>query len=241
MKSNYILSLLQHLKQCWQQQHFIDFDSDLTEAIKKNEPDTESKITNCFFKTALGHISKFNSSIGQYLQSDALHYLCNSYSQFTSVVNKDSQDFFNDDHGILNSKKGLGWHEKIVITLQLTIWSCVSFKCFKCICIAVTQFKRNNIDIGESEFWLWLHCFTTCVLCSTSCVYDMYATALEKNILLARCYCYPLPLNIFLVKLGNMRYHLCLRPVLTLIIWELQHPNLPFMFRRRGKKLLSHC
>ena len=67
-----------------------------------------------------------------------------------------------------------------MIVIQLTMWSHISFKCFKCICIAVQYFKLRKINIDESELWSWLHSFTTCVSCSTSWVYDMYGTALEK-------------------------------------------------------------
>ena len=166
-----VLCLLAHLKPCLQEKKYFMDDSLLVEAIKKNEP-------NSFYKDALGQIST-NPSIGKYLQSDAMRHLCNSFSQFVSVVNKDSQDYLYNDHGILNNERGLGSHEKIVIMIQLTMWSRLSIRCFKCICIAV-QFFRRNINIGESELWSWLHSFTTCVSCSTSWVYDMYATALEK-------------------------------------------------------------
>ena len=102
-----ILCLLAHLKQCRQQNFFMD-DSCLVEAIQKNEPDTVSKMTNSIFKDALGHISLFNPSMGKYLQSDGMRYLCHSsFSQFVSVVNKDSQDYLYDDHGILNNKMDL--------------------------------------------------------------------------------------------------------------------------------------
>jgi len=175
-----ILCLLAHLKQCLQQKYFRD-DASLVEAIQKNEPDTVSKMTNSFFKDTLGHISKLNPLIGKYLQSDGMRYPCNSFSQFVSVVNKDSQDYLYDDHGTLNNKRGLGSHEKSVIMIQLTMWSRISIKCFKCICIAVQYFMLRNINIGESELWSWLHSFTTCVSCSTSWVYDMYATALENK------------------------------------------------------------
>ena len=178
--SNHIASIIAHLKQREHQNFFKD-DASLAEGIKKNEPDTVSKLTNCFFEDALGHISQLNSLIGQYLQSDAMRYLCRSYSNFMSVVNKESQDFFKDDHGTLNKKKGLGLHEKIVITIQLIMWSRISLNCHKCICMTVLQFRCKNIGIGEREIWSWLHGFTTCVLASTSCVYDMYATALEKK------------------------------------------------------------
>ena len=179
--SNHIASIISHLKQREHYNFFKD-DASLAEGIKKNEPDTVSKLTNCFFKDALGHISQINSLIGQYLQSDAMRYLCRSYSNFMSVVNKESQDFFKDDHGTLNKKKGLGLHEKIVITIQLIMWSRISLNCHKCICMTVLQFRCRNIGIGEREIWSWwLHGFTTCVLASTSCVYDMYATALEKK------------------------------------------------------------
>ena len=174
-----VLCLLAHLKPCLQEKKYFMDDSLLVEAIKKNEPDTVSKMTNSFYKDALGQIST-NPSIGKYLQSDAMRHLCNSFSQFVSVVNKDSQDYLYNDHGILNNERGLGSHEKIVIMIQLTMWSRLSIRCFKCICIAV-QFFRRNINIGESELWSWLHSFTTCVSCSTSWVYDMYATALEKK------------------------------------------------------------
>ena len=178
--SNHIASIISHLKQREHYNFFKD-DASLAEGIKKNEPDTVSKLTNCFFEDALGHISQFNSLIGQYLQSDAMRYLCRSYSNFMSVVNKESQDFFKDDHGTLNKKKGLGLHEKIVITIQLIMWSGISLNCHRCICMTVLQFRCKKIGIGEREIWSWLHGFTTCVLASTSCVYDMYATALEKK------------------------------------------------------------
>ena len=178
--SNHFASIISYLKQ-GEHQNFFKDDARLAEGIKKNEPDTVSKLTNCFFEDALGHISQFNSLIGQYLQSDAMRYLCCSYSNFMSVVNKESQDFFKDDHGTLNKKKGLGLHEKIVITIQLIMWSRISLNCHKCICMTVLQFRCKNIGIGERELWSWLHGFTTCVLASTSCVYDMYATALEKK------------------------------------------------------------
>ena len=174
-----VLCLLAHLKPCLQEKKYFMDDSLLVEAIKKNEPDTVSKMTNSFYKDALGQIST-HLSIGKYLQSDGMRHLCNSFSQFVSVVNKDSQDYLYNDHGILNNERGLGSHEKIVIMIQLTMWSRLSIRCFKCICIAV-QFFRRNINIGESELWSWLHSFTTCVSCSTSWVYDMYATALEKK------------------------------------------------------------
>ena len=178
--SKNIISLIANLDQR-EHQYFFEDDASLAEAIKKNEPDTVSKLTNCFFKDSLRHISQFNSLTGQYLQSDAMRYLCRSYSSFISVVNKESQDFFKDDHGTLNKKKGLGLHEKIVITIQLIIWSRVSLDCHKCICMTVLQFKCKNIGIGEREIWSWLHGFTTCVVASTSWVYDMYATDLEKK------------------------------------------------------------
>ena len=178
--SKNIISLIANLDQR-EHQYFFEDDASLAEAIKKNEPDTVSKLTNCFFKDALGHISQINSLIGQYLQSDAMRYLCRSYSNFMSVVNKESQDFFKDDHGTLNKKKGLGLHEKIVITIQLIIWSRISLNCHKCICMTVLQFRCRNIGIGEREIWSWLHGFTTCVVASTSWVYDMYATDLEKK------------------------------------------------------------
>jgi hypothetical protein len=178
--SNHIASIIAHLKQREHQNFFKD-DASLAEGIKKNEPETVSKLTNCFFEDALGHISQLNSLIGQYLQSDAMRYLCRSYSNFMSVVNKESQDFFKDDHGTLNKKKGLGLHEKIVITIQLIMWSRISLNCHKCICMTVLQFRCKKIGIGEREICSWLHGFTTCVLASTSCVYDMYATNLEKK------------------------------------------------------------
>ena len=178
--SKNIISLIANLDQR-EHQYFFEDDASLAEAIKKNEPDTVSKLTNCFFKDSLRHISQFNSLTGQYLQSDAMRYLCRSYSSFISVVNKESQDFFKDDHGTLNKKKGLGLHEKIVITIQLMMWSRVSLNCHKCICMTVLQFKCKNIGIGEREIWSWLHGFTTCVVASTSWVYDMYATDLEKK------------------------------------------------------------
>ncbi len=193
-----ILCLLAHLKQCGQQTFYFMDDSCLVQAIQKNEPDTVSKMTNCIFKDALGYISFFNPSIGNYLQSDGKRYLCNSFSQFVSVVNKDSQDYLYEDHGILNNKRELGSHEKIVTVIQLIMWSRISFKCFKLICIAVKYFKMRNINIGESELWSWLHSFTTCVSCSTSWVY-------ARN-------CCPLQFITFLVKQGRFCYFL-LSPV----------------------------
>ena len=178
-QSDKINSLIAYLKHCQKQNFFMD-DPSLAEGIKKNEPDTVSKLTNSFFKDALGHISHFNSLAGKYLQSDEMRYVCGSYKVFMSVVNKESLDFFNDD-GTLNKKKGLGFHEKIVITTQLILWSRISSKCYKLICVAVLQFKLREIDIGEREIWSWLHSFTTCVSCSTSSVYNMHATVMEKK------------------------------------------------------------
>ena len=178
-QSDKINSLIAYLKHCQKQNFFMD-DPSLAEGIKKNEPDTVSKLTNSFFKDALGHISHFNSLAGKYLQSDEMRYVCGSYNVFMSEVHKESLDFFNDD-GTLNKKKGLGFHEKIVITTQLILWSRISSKCYKLICIAVLQFKLREIDIGEREIWSWLHSFTTCVSCSTSSVYNMHATVMEKK------------------------------------------------------------
>ena len=44
--SNHIASIISHLKQREHQNFFKD-DASLAEGIKKNEPDTVSKLTNC--------------------------------------------------------------------------------------------------------------------------------------------------------------------------------------------------
>ena len=178
--SNNLKVLFAHVMHRRQKKNFLD-DPLLQEAIKKNDPEKVSEITDSFLTSALGQISQIYPLLGEYLQREDMCYICSSYTRFISEVNGETLKFFSDDRGFLNNTKEIGEYEKMVITIQLTLWSCISLQCFKCISIAVGHFKLRNIAVGDRELWSWLHSFTTCVSCSTSCVYDMCATLSEKK------------------------------------------------------------
>jgi len=162
------------------QKFFLD-DPLLQEAIKKNDPEKVSEITDSFLTHALGQISQIYPMLGEYLQREDMRYICGSYTRFISEVNGETLKFFSDDRGFLNNTKEIGEYEKMVITIQLTLWSCISLHCLKHITLAVGHFQLRNIAVGDRELWSWLHSFTACVSCSTSCVYDMCATLSEKK------------------------------------------------------------
>jgi len=172
--------LVAHLTRRQPKKFFID-DPLLKEAIETNDPEKVSELTDSFFTNANGQISQIYPPLGEYLQREEMRYICSSYSRFISEVNGGSMKFFSDDRGFLNSEKDIGDYEKIVITIQLSLWSRISFECFKWICIAAVHCSMMNNDIGDRELWSWLHSFTTCVSCSTSYVYDMNATVSEKK------------------------------------------------------------
>ena len=172
--------LVAHLTRRPPKKFFMD-DPLLKKAIETNDPEKLSEVTDSFFTNANGQISQIYPPLGKYLQREEMRYICSSYSRFISEVNGGSMKFFSDDRGFLNSEKDIGDYEKIVITIQLSLWSRISFECFKWICIAALHCLMMNKDIGDRELWSWLHSFTTCVSCSTSYVYDMSATVSEKK------------------------------------------------------------
>ncbi len=99
-------------------------DPHLTEAIQNNEPDTVSKITDCFFKDALERISAHNSIVGKYLKDGAIQFKPDSYPVFISAVNKEFGELLNDEEEVFI----LGLHEKVLIMIQLTLWSCINIR-----------------------------------------------------------------------------------------------------------------
>jgi hypothetical protein len=156
--------------------YFMD-DPHLTEAIQNNEPDTVSKITDCFFKDALERISAHNSLVGKYLKDGAIQFKPDSYSVFISAVNKEFGELLNNEEEVFI----LGLHEKVLIMIQLTLWSCIDIKCHEYIALALLHFGQRNIHLSDRELWSWLFCFTMCVSGTTICVYDTYATTVAEK------------------------------------------------------------
>ena len=150
-------------------------DPHLTEAIQNNEPDTVSKITDSFFKDALECISAHNSAVGKYLKDGAIQP--DSYSVFISAVNKEFGELLNNEEEVFI----LGLHEKVLIMIQLTLWSCINTKCHEYIALALLNFGQMNIHLSDRELWSWLFCFTMCVSGTTICVYDTYATTVAEK------------------------------------------------------------
>ena len=156
--------------------YFMD-DPHLTEAIQNNEPDTVSKITDCFFKDALECLSAHNSIVGKYLKDGAIQFKPDSYSVFISAVNKEFGELLNDEEEVFI----LGLHKKVLIMIQLTLWSCINIKCHEYIALALLHFGQMNIHLSDRELWSWLFCFTMCVSGTTICVYDTYATTVAEK------------------------------------------------------------
>jgi hypothetical protein len=152
-------------------------DPHLTEAIQNNEPDTVSKITDCFFKDALECISVHNSVVGKYLKDGAIRFKPDSYSVFISAVNKEFGELLKNEEEVFI----LGLHEKVLIMIQLTLWSCINIKCHEYIALALLHFGQMNIHLSDRELWTWLFCFTICVSGTTICVYDTYATTVAEK------------------------------------------------------------
>lgn len=148
-------------------------DPSVAKAIENNKPKEVSKGINSLIREALGHIS--DTLVGIYLQSQSMKFLMQDYGNLVAHVTSQSHE------QLSVNKKQLELHRKMLIIIQLTIWSCISRLSYSYITRVLHFFMREKIYLGQDELWSWLYCLTTCVSFNTSIVYDKYATNDEKK------------------------------------------------------------
>jgi hypothetical protein len=106
----------------------------------------------------------------------------NSYQKYINDIGKENYIRFVTSNSL---EKG-GNQERIMISIKLALWSCVSKECHNYTSITLLNFRGKGVDlerIDVNKIWCWLSCFTSCVLCTSVSVYEMYGTSslLKKN------------------------------------------------------------
>ena len=165
-----VMKLCSYLHKKFSKKYLMD-NLPVTAAIKNNESAMFTKLTNNFIQDALSHIEEVGPRFENIKQS-----LKNS----TFMI-----DVASNCHTFPLKNKCDDWNAKRLIMIQLAIWSSISSESFKYIATMLLHFWSQKIDVkqmDENEIWLWLHCLTTCIVSTTRCVYEIYATDLySKN------------------------------------------------------------
>jgi hypothetical protein len=165
-----VLKLCTYLHKKFSKKHLMDNPA-VTATIKNNESALFSELTNNFIQEALSHIEKVGPRFENIKQS---------LKQSTFMI-----DVASNCHSFPLKNKCADWNAKRLIMIKLAIWSSVSSESFKYIATLLFHFWSQKIDVkqmDENEIWLWLHCLTTCIVSTTRCVYEIYATYLfSKN------------------------------------------------------------
>jgi hypothetical protein len=169
-----IWCLCSHVHQQLGRRYFME-DPSVAKAIKNNQPKEVSKGINSLIGEALGHISMHDILVGRYVQLQSMKFLMQDYGNLVAHITSESHE------PLSVNKKKLELHHKILIIIQLMIWSCISDLSYTYITFMLHFFTREKIYLGQDELWSWLYCLTTCVLFNTSIVYDKYATNDEKK------------------------------------------------------------
>ena len=180
MLNTVLVSTIQHLCSVVHKKFLGEYFMDkpmVTASINNNDLTKLKKLLNTYIDNALDHIEEFSPLL--------------KYDRVQSTRNSIFMIGVNCNLDIFSSKKSLkkSCKEKVfpiqgLIVLQLAIWSSVSPIIFKFIRALLQNFRRKEIDINKmdpNEVWLWLHCYTTCVLSTTSCVYKRNANILETK------------------------------------------------------------
>ena len=135
---------------------FFMEDPSVVKAIEKNQPEVFANAMNSLIQKAMGIISKKDTYIGKHLRLPKMQSLIRDYGRLVAHIISESEQ-------LLLGKKKLEDHHRILIIIQLTIWSCFSKMCSSKVAYLLHYFMMAKIDFGIDETWSWLFCLTTCV------------------------------------------------------------------------------
>ena len=150
-------------------------DPNVTTAINNNHPAELTKLTNRFIGEALSRIAKFG---------DFLAYIKQPNMESDLKISIFTMDGLNRKYLRFPIKSKLvEINIRRLAVIQMGLWSVVSSAAFEIITTSIFSLgkKLDGKQIDENEFWLWLECLTKCILCTTKCVYEKYATDLENE------------------------------------------------------------
>ena len=151
-------------------------DPSVVTAIENNQPKVFADTMNSLIQKAFAKISMKRTKFGKYLSLPKIQCLIQDYGRLMEHITSDSEKQL-----LLVNKKKLSCHHKVLIIIQLTIWSCSSEVGYTNVAFLLHYFIRAKINLGSDETWSWLYWLTTCVSFNTSLIYDKHATNDEKK------------------------------------------------------------